>query len=327
MREFVARHVRNAPAEGSRLRRLLKGMIDEGYLDLVYDTDLTHNARTTFEQRNGNCLSFTLLFVALAREANLDARFQIVDIPPVWESEGQWVILDKHINVVLPDIQAEANFTRDYVVDFNVDDYRGNYDRRQVDDEHAFALYYSNLGVEALQSGQVDDAQALFEKSLTLNDRIPATWVNIGALRATTGDFDAALNAYQTALEVNPGDRSALVNMAGMLSELGREEEAARYERRVRYYRNRNPYFHYSLSLVAYEQGNWDDALKKINRALHLKREEHQFHLLKALIGYRMDNVAMAERSLTRAMNLAEQTSIKQRYARKLQALATVSSR
>ena len=67
MREFVA------PLLGirdprQRLLALIEGLEQRGMFSLEY-AETTRTASATFHERQGNCLSFTLLFVGLARAA------------------------------------------------------------------------------------------------------------------------------------------------------------------------------------------------------------------------------------------------------------------
>jgi hypothetical protein len=92
MRNYVASKVKaNQPAR-SRLKKLIRGMIEDGLLTLDYDPNLTYTAIETFQNRQGNCLSFSILFASLAREANLDVTFQMVDIPPSFRADGEIIL-------------------------------------------------------------------------------------------------------------------------------------------------------------------------------------------------------------------------------------------
>ena len=89
MREFVATAVQGAGSPDARVQRLFWEMRRRGLLSLDYQATRTTTATETFHARTGNCLAFTNLFVALAREANLKVSYQLVDIPPVWSSDGE----------------------------------------------------------------------------------------------------------------------------------------------------------------------------------------------------------------------------------------------
>ncbi len=95
-----------------RLQTLVYAIFSEDFLNLTYDNSRTKTAIETFKTRNGNCLSFTTMFVAMARYAGLDAHFQEVFILPTWTKKGDIVLLSRHMNAVvqLPGRQAEIDF-------------------------------------------------------------------------------------------------------------------------------------------------------------------------------------------------------------------------
>lgn len=321
MRHFARGAVLDAPHPATRLRRLVDAMIDDGLLTLDYDPDLTQTAQETFYKRQGNCLSFTNLFVALARQADLEPEFQLVEIPPSWLGEGDFVILNNHINVVVRDIRVKGGFTRDYVVDFNTAEFNGNYDTRRVGDDYAFALYYSNVAVEAMQRGADRLAFATLLRAIEANPEVPSVWINLGALYSRKGHLEGAETAYLHALGIDRADKSALTNLASLYRSMGRSEAADYYEGRVKFYRDRNPYYHYWLAGNAYKEENYDEALRAVNKAIHLKPDEHQFYYLRGLVYLEMGDRAAARENMAAAAEHAQQSRLHDAYSQKLEAL------
>lgn len=321
MRNFVAAKVGDDPQARSRLRKLVRGMIDDGLLTLDYDANLTYTATETFNSRHGNCLSFSLLFAALAREAGLDATFQMVDIPPSFRADGELILLNNHINLRIKGVRRDINYAGDYVVDFNTAEYNGNYDTRKVDDNYAIALYYSNVAVESMQAADWQTAFRYLKKGIETDPGIAGLWVNLGVLYSRNEQLDKAVQAYEQALSVQPSNRSALVNMASALHDLGREEEAEYFSKQVTYYRNRNPYYHYSLAQTAYQEQRTDDAIGHLAEAVKLKDDEHQFYFLRGLIYEQLEDYDLAARSYRKAKDTAEKADLVSGYTRKLQAL------
>ena len=321
MRVFLRDSVADAPQAGTRMRRLIDAMIDQGLLTLDYDPNLTYTAQETFHRRQGNCLSFTNLFMALARQVDLRVSYQMVDIPPTWLSEGEFVILNNHINVVVENIRVHGRFKRDYVVDFNTAEFNGNYDTVVVGDDYARALYYSNVAVEAMQSGTRRLAFAYLLRGIEANAEVPGLWVNLGSLYSRAGRLDGAEAAYLHALEIQPGNKSALTNLAGLHKRLGNAEASAYYAGRVRYYRNQNPYYYYWRASVAYREQRYDDALVSLHRAIRLKDDEHQFYYLRGLTQLRTGNRDAARQSLQEAAEYASQDRVERAYNQKLEAL------
>ena len=321
MRDYVASKMKGNPQARSRLRKLIRGMIEDGLLTLDYDPNLTYTAIETFQNRQGNCLSFSILFASLAREANLDVTFQMVDIPPSFRADGEIILLNNHINVLVKGIRSDVNFSRDYVVDFNTAEYNGNYDTRKVTDNYAIALYYSNVAVESMQSGNSKNAFRYLKKGIETDPAIAGLWVNLGALYSRYEHYNMAEQAYQQALSIQPSNKSALVNLASTLHYLGHEEESEYYLKKVAYYRDHNPYYHYFQAQTAYQQNELEDALAYLAEAIRLKRDEHQFYFLRGLVHNQMKAYDLAAKDFRKARDTAEKAELIAGYTRKLQAL------
>ena len=321
LRRYVASKVKGDPQARSRLRKLVGGMIDDGLLTLDYDADRTHTAIETFETRQGNCLSFSILFAALAREADLDVTFQMVDIPPSFRADGELVLLNNHINVRIRGVRRDINFAGDYVVDFNTAEYNGNYDTKRVDDNYAIALYFSNVAVESMQAGESREAFRYLKKGIETDPAIAGIWVNLGVMYSRNGHHNMAAQAYQQALSIQPSNKSALVNMTSALNYLGREEEAAHYAKKVAYYRDHHPYYHYYQAQTAYQDGRFEDAMAYLAEAIKLKEDEHQFYFLRGLVHYQMKEFDLAAADYRKARDTAENAQLVSGYTRKLQSL------
>jgi Flp pilus assembly protein TadD len=321
IRAYVHSKVAGLSHAKSRLRSLLGGMIDDGLLSLDYDQNLTYTARETFHKRQGNCLSFSNLFVAMAREADVDVNFQMVEIPPSFSSDGELILLNNHINIRVNRIVSNTDFIHDFVVDFNTAEYNGNFETKKVTDGYAIALYFSNLAVEAIQTGDTRSAFRYLKKGIRTDPGIAGLWVNLGALYSRHDHYDMAERAYRQALVIQPSNKSALVNLANTLMFLERQEEANYYLGKVTYYRDHNPYYHYSLAREAYQEQQYPQALEHLKAAIRLKKDEHQFFYLQGLTHYQMQATGEAEESFTRAKNAAEMEKLTAGYERKLQAL------
>ena len=122
MRRFVAERVPAGGPGSWRLRELLRALLRDDGFHIEYQ-ERTYTAAEAFQLRRANCLAFTNLFVALAREAGLTVRFQEVDVPADWSSRGDLLIQNRHINT-----NVDLGRGREQIVDFNMADFRSTYD-------------------------------------------------------------------------------------------------------------------------------------------------------------------------------------------------------
>lgn len=303
MRAFIApvaaqRHAR------PKLVALVRALEARGMFSLEY-AEITRTARATFHERQGNCLSFTLLFVTLARAAGLDVSFQSVDVPPTWTYDGG-VVVANHVNAVVRTGGGEET-----IVDFNIRPYEAGQRRRRISDAHALALFYTNLGAEAMLRDEYAAALAHFREAARIHADIADVWVNLGVLYSRHGLHEYAEAAYLRALEADDDEPSAASNLALVYEALGETQLAAEYRDRVQSYRERNPYYHYAKAAHAYEQGQLADALASLRKALRLKRDEHEFHTLRGEILTALGRAKDAAKSFEIAREYAEAAALR----------------
>ena len=231
------------------------------------------------------------------------------------------ILLNNHINVVVKGVRSDINHTREYVVDFNTAEYNGNYDTRKVTDNYAVALYFSNVAVESMQAGELRKAFRYLKKGIETDPEIAGLWVNLGALYSRSEEYDLAEQAYLQALSIQPSNKSALVNLASALQYLGHHEQAEFYLKKVAYYRDHNPYYHYFQAQAAYQNNELEDALTYLEEAIRLKRDEHQFYFLRGLVHHKMKAYDLADIDYRKARDTAEDAQLISGYTRKLQSL------
>ncbi|HEX5418383.1 MAG TPA: tetratricopeptide repeat protein, partial [Gammaproteobacteria bacterium] len=263
-----------------------------------YDEGATGTVRETFHNRTGNCLSFTMLFVTLARAAGLDVSYEMVDVPPMWSAQSGVLVLTKHINARIKTLSREG----DYVVDFDRTNFKANYRRREVSDHYALALFYSNRGAEALLDGNYHESFVNFKAAIETDPSAASAWVNLGLLYSRLGQNERAESAYLHALTVDPDEPSALTDLAAFYRRIGKDAEAELYRKRIRRFQEKNPYYHYFLARDAYREQRFDAALAALNKAIKLKGDEHEFYLLQGRAYRSLGKTRDAERSFALAL-------------------------
>jgi len=298
MRAFVRAHTEGDRLAVTRLRNLIQALLDEGYFGKTsYNPRETLTAAEAFRTRNGNCLSFTNLFVAMAREAGLDAVYQIVDVPPSFDADSGFLIRYTHINVLLKGLRLQNDLNEVVVVDFNVIQPDADHPRREVSDDYAASLYYANHAVERLRDSRVREAFAYLRRAIELAPENADLWVNLGALYGSRGDFRSAVESYEVAIALDPRNRTALSGLARSHRALGNPVLAEEFEARARNYLESNPYFHLANAQAAYLRGDFEPALASINRALQLERRSGRLWFVKGLIEERLGAVDEARES------------------------------
>ncbi len=322
MRAFVAEQVDGRRLSVARLRWLLQGLVDRGYFATTYEANLTQSAADTFDNQRGNCLSYTNMFVALAREAGLPAYYQLVDVPPSYDADSGWLLRNNHINVVIQGVRY-ASETDQFTIDFNVQAPDYSYDRHVVSDEFARALFYANLAVDALRAKQTRVAFAYLQKAMALEPRHSDFWVNVGAIYAHHGLPEPARQAYQQAVDLDASNKSGLKGLARAHEELGNFEMAARLNQKIRDDEQRNPFYHFARAQRAYEAASYVETIAAVDAAIELRPRTPRFHFLKSLAQYRLGDTKEAKRSIRMAQKYEKYKSRQNQYAEKFAALAS----
>jgi serine/threonine protein kinase/tetratricopeptide (TPR) repeat protein len=102
-----------------------------------------------------------------------------------------------------------------------------------VQTDPKFALGYASLGEAYRLKNQVDpnprwieQASAMLERAVQLNDHMPSSYVSLGHLHSSLAKHDLALQEFQKALAINPRDADAIRGIAGAYERMGRVQDA-----------------------------------------------------------------------------------------------------
>ena len=136
MRAWVHKVVPHAEVpRDKRLQLLLDALLDHDKgLGITYEGHYTGTAAEVFATRRANCLSFTNIFVGLAREIGVEAFYLDVDDIQRFEREGDLVVVSGHVS---------AGFAVDreiQVLDFTLAPVAHYREIRRISDRTAVAL-------------------------------------------------------------------------------------------------------------------------------------------------------------------------------------------
>ncbi|MEX1309295.1 MAG: tetratricopeptide repeat protein [Candidatus Sulfomarinibacteraceae bacterium] len=320
MRAFLKKNVNPGGTDVFRLQQLTDAIMGKTHIRLEYDEN-TRTAAETFRLQRGNCLSFTTMFVALARGAGLKADFQEVDIPPDWTTRRDVFVLNRHVNII---VDVGAAGTR--AVDFNIGDFKTTYDVEKISDKRAIAHFFNNMGVERMQEGDIVDAVAFYRRAIeeSGNDFSPA-WTNLGMLYRKHGHLEHAEVAYLQALEADKEDTVAMSNLVSLYEEMGDREKAERYQKRVDKHRLHNPHLRFSLALEAFSNGEIDTAIGHLKYAIRKVDDEGKYYYLLGVCHLVKGDEQKARRWLAKAERVAATDEERQKYSTDFEALVLLS--
>jgi Flp pilus assembly protein TadD len=299
MRQFVAARLGGSARDPERAWRLAYAMLDPWMFPFEYDQRVTLTAREAFRTRRGNCLTFSNLFIAMAREAGLEAWYREVEIPPEWSSVDDTLLVSMHVNAAMRD-DGDV-----YVIDVSRRQEKPGDRVRMLSDREAEAQFYNNLGADALVANDLGLAHAYFRKAVDTDPSLAYVWSNLGVVLRRNGQTADAMLAYETALRLAPDSNVALNNLYTIYDEDGMHEQAARLQARVERNRRRNPYYLHHLAELSAEQSDWQEAIAYSRRAIELKDDEYLFHYTLAQMQFQAGKLAEARSNLAVARLLA----------------------
>ncbi len=316
MREFVQAYTGHFHRDRQRMIQLHKSVISDAILDINYASDAEGGASEVFHRGTANCLSYANLFVALAREAGLNAQYQWVRLRPQWTRVGERISVRLHVNVVIT-LRSGVK----YVVDIDPLTAAQKTRTRVLSDSDALALYHNNIAMEALARSDLEEAWAHNVRALDVNPDMSLLWVNLGAIYRLAGQHGAAERSYLRALKINPSDNSAMNNLVILYDLDGREADSKYWSDRVARYRLANPYYHAWLGDRAAEVDNWAQALMHYTDALRLDPKEPQLQYEMSVIYYQLGDLNEAARYIARAIKSTTLSADVAHYQLQLEAI------
>ncbi len=287
MLSYLQTHIDDSRFRPHRVRSLSRLLLHPALLGIDYEARRTGTAEETFHSRAGNCLSLSILFVAMARELGLDARFQQVEVMPQWDMEGDVLFAARHVNVY-----GRLRGWGDYVMDFYPypDEPRGR--RTMLSDGQAIGQFYNNQGARRLASGDYAGAWVYFRAAIREAPGWSDAWSNLGLLYQRVGDDRSAEEMLRYAIALEPENTSAINNLAVLLHRRGRSIEARDWLDEIQRVRESNPYYYFALAREAEAEGEYRRALDHLERAMRMKRDEALFRRKAAELARRIEGDA-----------------------------------
>ncbi len=313
MRKWIAAEVPRSNARETQLNWLLQALMNRSTAPLKYAAGHTGTAAEVWVQGRTNCLGFSQLFVALARELDLPVYMLRVSDLQSFERDGDLIVASAHITAAFgtPDQRRILDFTERPVREYHWVE--------AISDLTAVALYYSNRGAEELREGKTDGGLDLLRTAVRLDPELAEAWVNLGVAERRAGDPVAAEAAYRKALEVDSSIVTGYQNLAALLRMSGREQEAEDLLGLVDRTGNRNPFSYLALGDLSLRLGRLEEAGRFYRRAVRLDPTLAESHAALGNWALTAGKTREAQRLLRKAQRLDPKSSRVDDLARRLQ--------
>jgi tetratricopeptide (TPR) repeat protein len=290
-----------SPSPSTRLERLARFVFDpKTGLGITYDEQATSSVAEAYATRKANCLTFTLLFVALARDAGLHAYPQEIGETLDWRESGGTIFRDNHVNAGVR-VDGEP-----LTVDVAGADVLGLRPPARISDRRLLSHYYNNLAIRQLELGYYDAAASDMDAALSLDPTYAPHWSNAGVVALHAGDFDGAHQAFLQALVLDPDESGALLNLVELAHRRGDAREEADWRARLAEVQQRDPLQHFMEALDYERIGNYAQAIAQFQHAIRLHPGDHRFYAALARACIEASDRRCARNALQQARHYSE---------------------
>ena len=291
-------------------------MVAEDGFNMEYDVGANLRPQQAYDQKIGNCLSFTLLLSRLAAELDMNIKFNQVDIPNLWGmDEHNEFVLYRHINGVL-------NEDLDHIVfDLAIDRYDLGYPQRIISRQYAVAQLHSNRAIDALKTGDLESAYHLVRLAVSMAPRKADLWVNLGVILKRKDLRGLAEFSFLRAYQLSPSNRTAASNLERLYLENGQTNLAKKFERSAMKAKRQNPYYHFSRAKKFYMDDQLFKSARAISRAIKLHDSDPRFFELAGRIDQKRGKLKKAYAHLRKAYELSSNSDQRGKYAGKMRSV------
>jgi Flp pilus assembly protein TadD len=290
-------------SDRARLERLVLFLFQKSGLGMEYSAEPTLTVEQAYRTRKANCLTFTLLTVALARASGLEAYGQELDDIVAWRVDNDIIYGFNHVNagIRIGSTRFTVDVARDLVMARNPPE--------PVSDQRLLALYYSNRAAELLAGSAPAPATPYMAMALQLAPRYAGAWANAGVMHLRQGDLQAAERDYLKALTLDPKNASALVNLVTLYRSTGDEARRAMYARRIEKIQAKDPYFQFLQAEDNEKHGDYAGAAQHYQRAIRLYDGDPRFYVGLARVYQQLGEARHARQAMNRAAALSRDSA------------------
>lgn len=286
--------------ERHRLQRLVAFIEDDTGLGVRYREAATASAAEVAARREADCVGFTLLFLAMAREIGLRAQPQRIAHVLSWQGDARTVYRSGHVNAR---VRIDGRLA---TVDFAADGLIANDPPRAIDDAQLLAQYHGNLAMQALALGDAAVAASHLRAALRLNPHDASLWSNLGVLHARLRQAQAAESAYLRALALEPAQPAALANLIALREARG--EDVSALARRLAASQARDPFHPVLQAARAIALGDDAAAIGHYREAIRRMPRQPRLHAALAALYLRAGERRQALAALGEAARWSEGT-------------------
>lgn len=327
MKRFIRIEMARQIKEKGTQAGLFDALYSEKQLKLFYDAERTRNAAETFDTRSGNCLSLVIMTGAFAKELGLRVHYQRVLVDESWTRNSGIFFASGHVNLVLGTTFYLSNnpveSTQTMTIDFSPPAQTQWHRSEAIREQTIIAMYMNNRAAEALVRGQIDDAYWLAREAIKQDASFLSAYNTLGVIYRHHANIDAAEQVFNTLLALDHKNLQAMSNLALLLREQARFEEANLILARLEHAQPFAPYYFFDQGQNAFQRGDYEAAKSFFQREVKRDQYNHEFQFWLAISYFKLGEISKAKKHLNKAMESSTTRKEHELYAAKLDRLTS----
>jgi Flp pilus assembly protein TadD len=321
MRNFLDTQIARRVTTEGKVPALVDALFDKSTIKFSYNAAETTNAAGVFASHSGNCLSYTIMTAAFAREMHIPVQFHVATFADVWDRSNDTDFLIGHVNLTLGFNYRKATDQQAQLVDFTAMNNAHGQLLDDIGEDVIVSMYLNNRAAEAMAHGKIDDAYWWARAATQSSPSFIAAYNTLGVIYMNHHNPAMAARVFERVLEREPENVLALSNESLALKAQGRTAEAAAMATRLAQIQPNPPFYYFTLGIQAMQQRDYKTAKAEFTKEVNRASYNHQFHFWLALAEYNLGEFGETRKQLTFAMENSPNDQQHDLYAAKLAAL------
>jgi len=288
----------------------------------------TNVAQKSFSEKQGNCLSLSILTTALTRLVGLETSYREVTSSPVFQKNNNFISSSSHVQTIIYD----PNFVPEKGLFYLskpgiVIDYFPTKNSQQGPKftfKKFLSMYYRNIAGDALMDKNPNKAFAYGEQALKVLPSSVEAINFMALLHKTQSDMKTSEQLYKLGMTLDKSNIQIIYNYMILLAKQGRYQEVDFYQNKMNSLDNPNPYLWLEQAYQSAE--NPEQAEIYYKKALQNAPYLQEAYIGLAKIYYKRNNKKRAKEMVENALKWSYKKEEKQLYKRKLSLLSALNT-
>ena len=254
-----------------RLEFLLGLLYGQEMKSFPYARGQSSIATETWRQKQGDCLSLTVLAFSMAHQMKMTAQMQEVKVGVLFDRREGLDFLSEHVNVLLRR-SGQLRWSEgrlepaDMIIDFEPQ-VSSNREGQALSDNAILARFYNNIAVEHFVNGNHILAYAHFKAAILADPGFPPSYSNLALLYQRTALLADAEQLLRLAVRLSDANVIPLTALYQLMLAQGRQKDAAHYARLLQSKREQDPYHLIDLGIKHLNDGEIYEAITALRQA------------------------------------------------------------